>query len=40
MKSYYSFIECITKMASKENLNNLSVDDLAITLMNTYVIRE
>ena len=29
---YYNFIDCITKIASKEGLNNLSADDLAMTL--------
>ena len=31
-KPSYNFIDCITKMESKESLNNLSVDDLAMTL--------
>ena len=29
---YYNFIDCIAKMAGKESLNNLSVDDVAMTL--------
>ena len=32
MRPYYNFVDCITKMASKESLNNLSVEDLNITL--------
>ena len=33
MKLYYNFIDyCIIKMANKESLNDLSVDDLAMTL--------
>ena len=31
-KPYYNFIDCIAKMARKESLNNLSVDDVAMTL--------
>ena len=32
MRPYYNFVDRITKMTSKESLNNLSVEDLAMTL--------
>ena len=32
MRPYCNFVDCITKITSKESLNNLSVEDLAMTL--------
>ena len=40
MKPYYNFISCITKKTSLESLNNLSVDDPAMTLDEHLLIRE
>ena len=40
MKPYYNFISRITKKTSSESLNNLSVDDLAMTLDEDLLIRE